>query len=82
MNKKEIIKYLKNSISEKGNYSYSLPIETTKLTIRYIEDLEQRIDKAIEILNYVNDIKTKYTNYNIKEKDYIDKLLQILKGEE
>ena len=30
----EIIKYLKNSIDEKGNYCYSLPVETTKTVIK------------------------------------------------
>jgi hypothetical protein len=44
----EIIKYLKNSIDEKGNYCYSLPIETTKAIIKEIERLNNIINEAKE----------------------------------
>ena len=36
-----IIKTLKSSISEKGNYCYSLPVETTKEIIKDVEQLQQ-----------------------------------------
>lgn len=49
MNKK-IIKYLKNSISEKGNYCYSLPVETTKAVIKEITRLNNKYNKALELL--------------------------------
>ena len=45
---KEIIKYLKNSIDEKGNYCYSLPVETTKAVIKELERLNNIIDTMLE----------------------------------
>ena len=36
-----IIKTLKSSISEKGNYCYSLPVETTKEIIKDVKQLQQ-----------------------------------------
>ena len=44
-------------------------------------ELIERIDKAIGILNWVKEVKDKFTLYNKNEKDYIDKLLEILKGD-
>lgn len=44
----EIIKYLKNSIDEKGNYCYSLPVETTKAVIKELERLNNIIDTMLE----------------------------------
>ena len=51
MNKEQIIKYLKNSIDEKGNYCYSLPIETTKAIIKYIDQLTNNWNELEEYLN-------------------------------
>lgn len=45
---KEIIKYLKNSIDEKGNYCYSLPVETTKAVIKELNRLNNIIDTILE----------------------------------
>lgn len=42
---KEIIKYLKNSIDEKGNYCYSLPVETTKAVIKELNRLNNIINE-------------------------------------
>ena len=42
---KKIIKYLKNSIAEKGNYCYSLPVETTKAVIKELNRLNNIIDE-------------------------------------
>ena len=48
MSEREIIKYLKNSIDEKGNYCYSLPVETTKAVIKELERLNNIIDTMLE----------------------------------
>lgn len=45
---KWIIKCLKNSISEKGNYCYSLPVETTKAVIKELNRLNNIINKLEE----------------------------------
>jgi len=45
---KGIIKCLKNSISEKGNYCYSLPVETTKAVIKELNRLNNIINKLEE----------------------------------
>ena len=42
---KKIIKYLKNSIDEKGNYCYSLPVETTKAVIKELNRLNNIINE-------------------------------------
>ena len=42
---KGIIKCLKNSISEKGNYCYSLPVETTKAVIKELNRLNNIINE-------------------------------------
>ena len=44
----EIKKYLKNIIDEKGNYCYSLPVETTKAVIKELERLNNIIDTILE----------------------------------
>ena len=49
---KGIIKCLKNSIGEKGNYCYSLPVETTKAVIKELNRLNNIIDELEEIINY------------------------------
>lgn len=51
----KIKKYLKNSIDEKGNYCYSLPVETTKAVIKELERLN----------NIINELE-KYLKENIK----------------
>lgn len=45
---KWIIKCLKNSIGEKGNYCYSLPVETTKAVIKELNRLNNIINKLEE----------------------------------
>lgn len=45
---KGIIKCLKNSIGEKGNYCYSLPVETTKAVIKELNRLNNIINKLEE----------------------------------
>lgn len=45
MSEREIIKYLKNSIDEKGNYCYSLPVETTKAVIKELDRLNNIINE-------------------------------------
>ena len=42
---KWIIKCLKNSIGEKGNYCYSLPVETTKAVIKELNRLNNIINE-------------------------------------
>ena len=61
MSEREIIKYLKNSIDEKGNYCYSLPVETTKTVIKelnrlnnIINELEKYIHNEL-VLDFYND---------------------------
>ena len=53
-----IIKTLTSSISEKGNYCYSLPVETTKEIIKDVKQLQQENqelkDKLIEINEVIN----------------------------
>lgn len=55
----EIIKYLKNSIDEKGNYCYSLPVETTKSVIKelnrlnnIINRIDNFVDRTIEVIKH------------------------------
>lgn len=45
---KGIIKCLKDSIGEKGNYCYSLPVETTKAVIKELNRLNNIIDTILE----------------------------------
>lgn len=44
------IKHLKQSISEKGNYCYSLPVETTKQIIKDVKQLQQENQKYKEVI--------------------------------
>ena len=53
MDSKELIKYLKNSIGEKGNYCYSLPIETTKATIKCIKEQTEEIERLNKQLQLI-----------------------------
>ena len=50
---KGIIKCLKNSIGEKGNYCYSLPVETTKAVIKELNRLNNIINELEKFLNKV-----------------------------
>lgn len=50
---KKIIKCLKNSIAEKGNYCYSLPVETTKSVIKELNRLNNLINELEKFLNKV-----------------------------
>ncbi len=45
---KGIINYLKNSIDEKGDYCYSLPVEITKAVIKELDRLNNIINKLEE----------------------------------
>lgn len=45
---KEIINYLKNSIDEKSDYCYSLPVEITKAVIKELNRLNNIIDTMLE----------------------------------
>ena len=59
-----IIKTLTSSISEKGNYCYSLPVETTKEIIKDVKQLQQENkilrenaehnDKVVDKVNWEN----------------------------
>ena len=52
-------KYLKNSIDEKGNYCYSLPVETTKAVIKEIERLNNIIKEVRNQLSYLETYSSK-----------------------
>ena len=69
MNREEIIKYLKNSINEKGNYCYSLPVETTKAVIKEIDRLNNMINQAdtknLELIQKINKIYDVIENKSI-----------------
>ena len=71
MNKDQIIKYLKNSIDEKGNYCYSLPIETTKAIIKYIDQLTNNWNELEKWI--VQDVKDE------KPDLYFDLYFQVLR---
>lgn len=43
------------------------------------KELQQRINEALKLLEYVNKVKTR-VGYNKNEKDCLDKLVEILKG--
>ena len=51
-----IIKILKSSISEKGNYCYSLPVETTKEIIKDVKQLQQENQKYKEVIDNIKKI--------------------------
>lgn len=89
MNCKEIIKCLKNSIDEKGNYCYSLPVETTRKTIKCIKEKDNEIER---LNNVINELKEWFKGYHKSyasckwyEEDYIEfieHLEEELKGED
>lgn len=57
----EIKKYLKNSIDEKGNYCYSLPVETTKAVIKELNRLN----------NIINELE-EYIKFEIPEEEFVN----------
>ena len=67
-----IIKTLKSSISEKGNYCYSLPVETTKEIIKDVKQLQQENQKYKEVFDKVIEyIKEKY-DYILGDDTFLD----------
>ena len=79
---KGIIKYLKNSIDEKGNYCYSLPVETTKAVIKelnrlnnIIKELSKDVDmwnkKYNEQFNIITELE-KWLEEESKYDEYVD----------
>ena len=58
-----IIKTLKSSISEKGNYCYSLPVETTKEIIKDVEQLQQENQKYKEVIDKIKHILNNLIDY-------------------
>ena len=86
MNREEIIKYLKNSINEKGNYCYSLPVETTKAVIKEIDRLNNIINQAdtknLELIQKINKIYDVIENKNITGIEAILLIQDILDKEE
>ena len=89
---KEIINYLKNSISEKGNYCYSLPVETTKEIIKEIDRLNKECDTYMKIATkrgniinelekWLNKVLEIYINVDIKTLLMVkDKLKELKEG--
>ena len=72
----EIIKYLKNSIDEKGNYCYSLPVETTKTVIKQLNRLNNIIN---ELEKYLEE-ESKYDEYvDLFYREHMGNVLDILK---
>ena len=87
MSTKEIIKYLKTTISEKGEYCYSLSKQTTKAIIKHIDKQEEEIERLNNIINELEkwlDEETKLSNETdtLEHISYIEVLdkLQELKG--
>ena len=89
---KGIIKCLKNSIGEKGNYCYSLPVETTKAVIKelnrlnnIINELENTIENFMEnhtegYLDWKYDREIYLAESNVLQKlydTYFDKLQEL-----
>ena len=76
-----IIKTLKSSISEKGNYCYSLPVETTKEIIKDVKQLQQENKKYKEVINktieYINENWGHWCSNHCK---YATETIEILKG--
>ena len=65
-----IIKTLKSSISEKSNYCYSLPVETTKEIIKDVKQLQQE-NKQLKSI-----IKTLIKEYDLEPTKYVKSLLK------
>ena len=63
---KGIIKCLKNSIGEKGNYCYSLPVETTKAVIKELNRLNKEYERI-----YNENCKLR-ENHNINDITLLD----------
>ena len=71
----KIIKCLKNSIGEKGNYCYSLPVETTKAVIKELNRLNNIID---ELENYLNSKIITIIDPKIIRDERVDVLYEVL----
>ena len=77
---KGIIKCLKNSIGEKGNYCYSLPVETTKAVIKELNRLNNIINIKNDYIIQLHDLIYKTDNPNlqfalhIKQEKYLKEL--------
>lgn len=76
MSEREIIKYLKNSIDEKGNYCYSLPVETTKTIIKELNRLNNIINELEKWLNeyYKSNRKWYNTELSNHDKQYYEEI--------
>jgi len=70
----KIKKYLKNSIGEKGNYCYSLPVETTKAVIKEIDRLNNIIN-GLE--KYLIEMSDRSWDDNGAYDDVLDKLKKL-----
>ena len=78
-----IIKTLKSSISEKGNYCYSLPVETTKEIIKDVKQLQQENQKYKEVIDKAIEYINKMFNTGFYNDDYyLGHLNQILQDKE
>lgn len=73
----EIIKYLKNSIDEKGNYCYSLPVETTKAIIKEINRLNNIITELEKYIH--NELVLDFYNDDIPCELIINKMEKMIK---
>ena len=78
---KKIIKCLKDSIDEKGNYCYSLPVETTKAVIKELNRLNNIINELEQFINnqnyWVCELGYKEFTPYIPAKKIIDKLKEL-----
>lgn len=76
MNKK-IIKCLKNSIAEKGNYCYSLPVETTKSVIKELNRLNNIIEELGKYIH--NELVLDFYNDDMPCELIINKMEKMIK---
>ena len=75
---KGIIKCLKNSISEKGNYCYSLPVETTKAVIKELNRLNNIINELEKwVKEDVKEEKPDLYFQVLRKIDILDKLKEL-----
>ena len=73
----EIIKYLKNSIDEKGNYCYSLPVETTKSVIKELNRLNNIIEELGKYIH--NELVLDFYNDDMPCELIINKMEKMIK---
>lgn len=82
---KGIIKCLKNSIGEKGNYCYSLPVETTKAVIKELNRLNKEYERIYnencKLREEHNITDIKLLDENNRLNNIIDELEKWLKKE-